>query len=295
MKYNRVVLVIAVLMLVTDLSMIGLYATNEEFSFEMTRLGKTDMVIRTGGRLQDPFQEEYGFPLSHNLSSPGNTSFSGIGGMKSFSVFYQIVFGRNILDGPIQSYEPHFDIPGAIYSFSLNLTSWIHITTPHSIDIYPFDHIENLQLNETTIQVLVLSKEMDLALDNQGEMLEVIYFMTTGSGIYSPFNKCNQTSRFLSISINESVTISIHSEWNLIFATRNLPPIIYSRNETLGSFQIIKDGNNTDVGMSGSFKCYYFNHEVFVLGLRFPYFEIGILAGGIILLFAYQWIKQKEM
>ncbi|MHA1882693.1 MAG: hypothetical protein ACTSUO_06570 [Candidatus Thorarchaeota archaeon] len=106
--------------------------------------------------------------------------------MKSFSVFYQVAFGRNILDGPVQSYEPHFDILGAVYSYSLNLTSWIHITTPHSTNNFPLDCIENLQLNETTLQVLALQKDIDLIIDDQGEILEVTYFESSGSGIYYP-------------------------------------------------------------------------------------------------------------
>jgi hypothetical protein len=296
MKTNRIILVIAVLVMLTDLALIGLYSTNESFAFENTRLGTLDMVIRTGGRLQDPFQEEYSFPLSHNLTSPGNTSFSGLDGMKDFSVFSQIAFGRNVLDGPVQVYEPHFDILGAMYSYSLNLSSSIHITTSDSVYICPYDRFENLRLNETTIQVLTLPKDIILIPDSQGEWLEVTFFESTGSGFYFPdTNTINYTSKKLYFPINNSITLSLQSEWSLVFLTRNLPPIEYSGNETLGTFQIFKEGEISNVSMSGSFKCYYVNREVFVLGQRIPYLEISLFIGGILLLFVYQWTKRKEM
>ena len=291
-KQAKAFLIVGIIILTLDLAIIGLYLMYDGFATQKMMLGTTDMVIRTGGRLQEPFLEEYGFPLSANITSPGNTTFSGITEMQYFSVFYQVAFGRNLLDGTAQNSEPHYADTGASYDILLNLTSWIEVTTVSSSDFYVLDDLQNLLINESTVQTRTLSKDLDMRSYPQNNTLEITYFMTTGGGAYSPGStSINYTLMSFNISVQDSVSLAIHSEWSYRFVTRHLPAIIYDGNETLGFFQVQKDVSDSGFNLSGQFRCFYLNREAFVYGLRMPFLETGLLIAGFLLMILHQKTK----
>lgn len=295
-KQAKGFLIIGIIILTLDLAMIGLYLTYDGFAIEEQMLGTTDMVIRTGGRLQEPFLEEYGFPLSANVTSPGNTTFTGITEMQHFSVFYQVAFGKNLLDGTAQNSKPQYAVPGASYDILLNLTSWIDVTTVSSSDFYVLDDLQNLLINESTVQTRTLSKDLDLISYSQNNTLEVTYFMTTGGGAFSPGStSINYTLMSFNVSVQDSVSLAIHSEWSYRFVTRNLPVSTYDGNETLGFFQAQKGVSDSGFNLSGQFKCFYLNREAFVYGLRMPFLETGLLIAGFLLMILYQKTKTTSM
>lgn len=296
MKQAKAFLIIGIMILILDFAMIGLYLTCDGFATQEMMLGTTDMVIRTGGRLQEPFLEEYGFPLSANITSPGNTTFSGITEMQHFSVFYQVAFGRNLLDGTAQNSKPYYADTGANYDILLNLTSWIEVTTVSSSDFHVLDDLQNLLINESTVQTRSLSKDLDMRSYPQNNSLEITYFMTTASGAFSPGStSTNYTLMSFNISVQDSVSLAIHSEWSYRFATRNMPAIIYDGNETLGFFQVQKGVSDSGYNLSGQFRCFYLNREAFVYGLRMPFLETGLLIAGFLLMIMYQKTKTTAM
>ncbi len=296
MKQAKAFLIVGVMILTLDLAMIGLYFTCDGFATQKMLLGTTDMVIRTGGRLQEPFLEEYGFPLTANITSPGNTTFSGVTEMQYFSVFYQVAFGRDLLDGTAQNSKPHYADTGASYDILLNLTSWIDVKTVSSRDFYVLDDLQNLLINESTIQTCALTKDLDMISYPQNNSLEITYFITTGGGAFSlGSTPINYTLMSFNISVQDSVSLAIHSEWSYRFVTRNLPAIIYDGNETLGFFQVQKGVSDSGFNLSGQFRCFYLNSEAFVYGPRMPLLEIGLLIAGFLLMIMYQKTKTTAM
>lgn len=267
-----------------DLVSLGMYSINFDYGHEKATLGTADVLFRTGGRLQDPQLDEFGFPLSANITSPGNQSFSGITEMRNFSIIHQVAFGRNLLDGTMQSYREHTTIPGARYDFRFNFTSWIIVSSDSSTKVYPLDNLQNMLINESTIQVRSLSKDVDLlAYDNN--TLEVSFLLTTADG--SDNQNMTHTAMSFAIPFLNSLNLTIQAEWDYQFLPERLPALIYKGNESLAHFRINGSVSGNGFGLSGYFRCYYLNEWVTVYGLRLPIMELGLSVLGVIIIIIY--------
>jgi hypothetical protein len=289
-KLSKIILMMALVILL-DSVLLGLYSIDYDYSHEKVILGTADALFRTGGRLQDPPLDEFGFPLSSNITSPGNRSFSGITEMMSFSIFHQVAIGRNLLDETVQSYREHTTIPGARYEFRFNFTSWIIALSDLSTEVHMLDNLRNMLINESTIQVRSLSKNVDLlAYDN--DTLEVLFLLTTANGVVS--QNMTHTITSFTIPFLNSLNLTIQAEWDYQFIPERFPALLFNGNESLARFQINGSESGTGFGLSGYFRCYYLNEWVAVYGLRLPFAEIGILILAVIVILVYHRSNVKH-
>lgn len=264
--------------------LLGVYTIDFDYSHERMALGTVDALVRNGGRLQDPPLDEFGFPLCSNITSPGNQSFSGITEMRSFTILHQVAFGRNLLDGTKQGFREYTTIPGARYEFRFNFTSWIIASSDLSKEVYILDGLQNMLINESTIQVRSLSKDVDLlAYDNN--TLRVLFLMT----IVNDSDTQNMTHTIVSFTIPflNSLNLTIQGEWHYQFLSERLPVLLYKGNESLAHFQISGSESGDGFDLSGYFRCYYLNEWVAVYGLRLPLVEIGLSLLGVIVILVY--------
>ena len=282
-KRSNIIFMITLVILL-DSVLLGLYFIDYDYSHERVFLGTFDALFRTGGRLQNPPLDEFGFPLTSNITSPGNQSFSGITEMRQFSIFYQIAVGRNLLDETTSSYREHTTILDAQYEFRFNFTSWIIASSELLTQVYILDNLRNMLINESTIQVRSLSKDVDLqAIDN--DTLEVSFLLTTFNG--SDIQNMTHTIKSFTIHFHESLNLTIQAEWNYQFLPERLPALLYKGNESLAYFQINGSESGSGFNLSGYFRCYYLNEWVVVNGLRLPLPEVGLAILGVIVIIIY--------